>query len=145
MISEKRLEDIIQNKGTLWCVDKFHNPYKLRVIPITLKKEFIKLWGEENLFATEEEAKEFLKYGNITRTEKLELPMWEEFCSDKRIEFTAQNKYSYICEWVTYSDLGKTIIIYRPLIKGEIFKEPLTRENYDKARDLCIKLFRGEE
>lgn len=102
----------------------------------------------ERLFENEDDAKEYLKYGNISREEKLELPTWEEFKNFKKsIIFRVLSK-DIIEEDDTifqcYNN-GNAIIIYNDFNSSRIFNKPLTRENYDKARDVCIKLFKGEK
>ena len=102
----------------------------------------------EDLFETKEDAEEYLKYGNISREEKLELPTWEEFKNFKKsIIFRVLSK-DIIEEDDTifqcYNN-GNAIIIYNDFNSSRIFNKPLTRENYNEARDLCVKLFIGEE
>lgn len=139
MISEERFKQLADKQATVYWV------YKDFIDVVTANLSDVDWFGYERVFETEEEATEYLKYGNVTRTEKFPYVSWEEFCNGKSIKFTTKDNYSFTCEVVIYSDLGKAIIIYRPLIACEIFKEPLTRENYRKALDICVKLFKGEE
>lgn len=94
------------------------------------------------LYESKEDAEEYLKYNYITREEKLEIPTWKEFKNqEKQIKF-----FSYPCNYACYTDLINIgITEYYGMGGKEIFNKPLTRENYDEARDLCIKLFKGEE
>ncbi len=105
-----------------------------------------------NLFATKEDAEWAFEFGNITRTEKLELPTWGEF----KKTHTTINFYKNGCEYglhrVNYSadrnnpDFKiEVYVVYNDLEESsdDLFSEPLTKENYIKACRLCKKLFLG--
>lgn len=98
----------------------------------------------EDLFATKEEAEWQLEFGNITRTEKLELPTWEQFKKNKCFNFVG-------IDWTFYElhnrrrnklqlDYSYDNDYYRPEKEWK-----LTYENYLEACRLCKKLFLGEE
>lgn len=166
MISKKRLEELVKKGATIYAVtldDKvgFINfiDYEGKVLENTLKFR-VKIkpdlsnwygcepnWSEDislkSLFETKEEAEEYLKYGNITRTEKFPYVSWEEFCEGKRVVFDGKNGFSYCCELGYINQIF--VVIYKPLLDGCIFREPLTRENYHKALDICVKLWKGGE
>lgn len=96
----------------------------------------------KDLFETEEEAQWQLEFGNITRTETLSFPTWEEFKKGKcKIEFIA-NSHTFVC----YHDT-QTIYIteWVGLRDKDIFKETLSKENYIYVCRLCKKLFLGEK
>lgn len=107
-------------------------------------------WAFDTLYETKEEAEWALEFGNITRTEKLELPSWEEF----QKTHTTINFYKNGCEYglhrVNYSadrnnpDFKiEVYVFYNDLEESsdDLFSEPLTKENYIKACRLCKKLF----
>lgn len=100
----------------------------------------------DNVFETEEEAEEYLKYGNITRTEKLELPMWKDveraIKEDAYIDFRFEtyNNNLYSLEVLPYDNIVR--ICDESIC---LFFQELTRENYHKALDLAIRLWKGEE
>ena len=98
-----------------------------------------------NLYETQEQAEWHLKY-HATRTEELNLPMWNEF-----ITYNENIGVSFVGEdWVVYELSNDIDIYHKPRIlltaDGEYFKEwKSTEENYEKACDLCLKLFKVEE
>lgn len=154
MISEERLSIIIQEKGEVWCISKYHMPY--RVIPVIFDGKpkiephsFITGWGAKNIYETKEEAEECLTYGNITRTEKFPYVSWEEF--NKVYSFAFESKERIMLEVAIWfnSESGDDIKTIRITNLNDwnicYFEQPLTRENYHKALDLCVKLWKGEK
>lgn len=161
MIKKERLEELIEQGATIYEA-KYND-----VAPVSLTNEInIISWRYgviafkpmkkhkwlnhkyfKNLFETEEEAREHLEFGNITRTERLELPSWEEF--NKVSTFTFKRKDGIDMEIAIWDncpdDNCKTIKITRSYDWSACcFEKPLTRENYNEARRLCVKLFKGE-
>ena len=99
----------------------------------------------EDLFETKEDAEEYIKYGNITREERLNYVSWEKFKKRECHMVFTDKLYDYGC-YIDEEMICIKRIPTRTMDKEKfIFTEPLTRENYDKARDLCIKLFKGEK
>lgn len=158
MISEEKVADIIQNKGSVWCINKWSKPYHIQQVVFDGKREFNPHtftigWGAENIYETEEEASEYLKYGDVTRTEKFPYVSWEEFCKfDKTIKFFnkeikysmyvfVKNKNTNNCRIIIYAD-DYTKFRAQDWI---VFDQPLTQENYHKALDLAVRLWKGEE
>lgn len=135
MISEERFKQLADEKATVYWA------YKDCIDVVTANLSDIALLGEVNVFETEDKAKEFLKYGNITRTEKFPYVGWEEFIDNDRVVFYDKNGIRYVLK--TYFDgiyLEDTFSQ-----KQLIYLSPITRENYHKALDLCVKLFKGED
>lgn len=160
MISEERFKQLADEKATVYWV------YKDCITAVTAYLSDTAWFGYENVFETEEEAKEFL-YGNVTRTEKLELPMWsdvEKFIEQKK-HFNHNHSNRVLLRIITkdsiyYLKLCKDLDVFYFELKqtyiGDNLCEQLsnkfpkclgraTEENYNLARDLCIKLFKGEE
>lgn len=100
----------------------------------------------EQCFETKADAEEYAEFGNITRTERLELPSWEEFNKVSTFAFKRKDGTDMeIAIWNNCPDDTKTIKITRSYDWGACcFEKPLTRENYNEARRLCEKLFKGE-
>ena len=162
MITKKRLKELREQGATIYRikrnsfiigVSEFVNIKEIKSSLVTPHKECISFYDEEQhsnssclyeeLFETEEDAEEYLKYGNITREEKLELPLWSEVKEKEIIVdfYTKPSRYRLCC-------IGKRIGIIKfkdDIGAGTIFNKPLTRENYNEARDLYIKLFKGEK
>lgn len=148
MINEERVTDIIQCKGTVWCINKWQHPYRIQQVVFDGRQKinphtFVNGWGAENIFETEEEAEEFLKYGDVTRTEKFLYVSWEEFCEGKTFSCADYFKRTSYYVWQERNYIY--IKEYWQQNEHIVFKEPLTRENYHKALDLCVKLWKGEE
>lgn len=153
-ITKNRLEELIKQGATVYSLDK-QVKYP---IPIFLKdgenvvvndNELVNsvrvIDKIENLFETRKEAEWHLKY-HATRTEELDLPMWKEF-----ITYNENLGVSFVGEdWVVYELSNDIDIYHKPRIlltaDGEYFEEwKSTEENYEKACDLCLKLFKGEQ
>ena len=141
MISKERLEELIkQGRESVIGISKMGTVY-LNLDP----KKFIGDKHEidrQQLFESLEDAHWYLDFGNITRTETLKLPNWEE--KDMFFEFTD----------IDGNDIDLTICYGNILIQyynkdniltKEYFNKPLTKENYIEACKLCKKLFLGEE
>lgn len=97
-----------------------------------------------DIFKTKAEAEHYLHHANITRTETLPFLTWEEFKNGKELFFTNKSGYP-MCLCVVDTRLSKKIGLggangYFDL--QQIWD--LTEENFYKAYDECVKLFRGE-
>ena len=100
MIEKNRLEELIEQGATVYMANRYTEGIFLdkRNFEVT-DKELIfkyKIYAVllEDLFETKEDAEEYAEFGNITRTERLELPSWEEFANGKIVEFVS-NKLLY--------------------------------------------------
>lgn len=158
MITKERLEELIEQGATIWGVydysysydkpnkkvefidlDGFYNYYKDI-------DEFIRYQGDySELFETEEEAKWFAEFGCIERTERLELPTWEEFKNKKTKHVCFMGKDTF-CFFELYEDKQKNrLILLDHDCDYEYFNEELTKENYTTACGLCKEFFLGEK
>lgn len=160
MITKDRLKELIEQEATVYEV-KYQN---INPVSLTNKVRFISDKNKvivfeprpdekylhhkyfKNLFETKEEAEWHKEFGNITRTESLELPTWKEFSNRVRnITFKA-DPYDYYC----YTN-GRYVEIkeyyYRGYNNGDrvFFSKPLTKENYYEACRKCKELFLGGE
>jgi len=162
MITQERLKELIKQEATIYYLDVEWN-----ISTISLSKnDFIKTErvGDalvintkcgptpfqilKQLFETEEDAEEYLKYGNITKTEELVMADWNDvknttygFCgsfNDGTIFYTLSIKDGYVyVDMLDYYYLEHTV--------NCLFKKEFNRENYNEARDLFVKLFKGEK
>ena len=158
MISKERLEELIEQGATIWGVydysysydkpnkkvefidlDGFYNYYKDI-------DEFIMYQGDySELFETEEEAEWYRDFGCIERTERLELPTWEEFKNKKTKHVCFMSKDTF-CFFELYEDKQKNrLILLDHDCDYEYFNEELTKENYTTACGLCKEFFLGEK
>ena len=162
MISKERLEELIEQGATIWGVYDYTYSYdkpnkKVEYINLDMFyhyykdiEEFIMRQGDYcNLFETKEEAEWYREFGCIERTERLELPTWEEFSKwDKSIKFYnnstkysmyvfVKNKNTKNCRIIIYADNGEQDWL--------VFEQPLTQENYILACRKAKELFLGEK
>lgn len=160
MITKQRLEELIKEKAKVYYTQNhplvsdgmWIDLTRAEIIPsqecIALDYKIYGNYGYVNcfpfkwLYETKEDAEEYLKYGNITREEKLELPLWSEV-KEKEITVDFNAKHAHYRLYRIGGIIG--IIEFKDDTGAGIFNEPFTRENYDKARDLCVKLFMEEE
>ena len=168
MITKERLEELIEKGATIYLLNDFYS-MEIRFDNVDIRKGYkiinndlvfgvnnpTRIQELDNLYETREEAEWNLKFGNITRTESLSLPSWEEFCDCKYSnEFTFfANGFEYnLFATVRNKEFGEpdTLIIGTNDLKmacgyDEIFEKAYTKENYIKACELAKKLFLGEE
>lgn len=154
MIEKSRLEGLIEQGATIYrayadvCVEEFklNKDYKVSTAHLwkKLKHSAFKGCGYplDQLFETKEDAEEYAEFGNITRTEKLPYVSWEKFKNKEGNYSFKVYPYDYYC----YTD-GRYVRIkqYYGSLDRIVFTKPLTRENYNEARRLCVKLFKGED
>ena len=98
------------------------------------------IYETKYLFATREEAEWQLEFGNITRTEKLELPTWEKMQEIERFDFKGKDGHRYTMYFIS----GFRTLAITGIIRNEYYGEA-TYENYLEACRICKKLFLGEE
>lgn len=153
MISKERLEELIENNGTVYCV--LDNVYK-----ITLDKRYFCILGNylqwstvlnklmprrtlhiEDIYETKEDAEFVKEFKNITRTETLNLPTWEELNIIDEIKIYGENGKQYLVQAdeydiSVYASDGYDFILYKRFER--------TKDNYIKACTIARKLFLGE-
>lgn len=151
MIARERLEQLIEKGAEIWhlCGRKDIRKTNARDIPTHYRLNNFKDWElyKEYYFETKEDAEEYAEFGNITRTEKLELPSWEDVKKDS--ETLKYGTYT-IAEYKHLFSLNLKILKYFPtqivlFTDTEKYGWNLSRENYNEARRLCVKLFKGED
>lgn len=164
-ISKQRLEELIEQGATIW-----HDDFgEIKLNKNTCEVCDVKGWstGEhiywalyfeykynnetyhhdiniDDLEEDVENGREQLEFGNITRTERLELPSWEDF--KKTHVFLFESKEKVLMELAVWECKDNRLIKVTTANDWKVcfFNKPLTRENYDDARRLCVKLFKGE-
>lgn len=158
-ISRERLEELIKEGATIYKVYADVCVTEIKLNKVNFKVDNAYLWQKmrgafkgcgyplDKLFETKEDAEWFLEFGNITRTEKLDLPTWEEFNKwDKLVKFynnsTNYSMYVFIknkntnnCRVIIYADDGEQDWI--------VFEQPLIKENYTLACRKAKELFMG--
>lgn len=159
MITKERLEELIEQGADIWKIEDG------KVYP--LRKDHYEYWrikedrlewywkivpsgfnyiSFEHLFETKEDAEEYAEFGNITRTERLELPGWasieKDFDKFTNGSYVLAERDEFSLELKISKPLISQIIIYT---EDDDYNWNLSRENYNEARRLCVKLFKGEK
>lgn len=171
MIDKERLIDLIKQGKTVYYVDSEEYDGCREVIELN-ENENTSIKPSDNAFdiifcsdslittlkdcelakfyETKEDAEFAYKYENISRIDYLNLPLYKDFIKnyqtlgenliedDKCIMFTSKTQtYSLYATddeiWVGQDGTGK-----------RIFNDELNQENYEKACEICRKLFLGE-
>lgn len=167
MITKERLEEIREKDGRVFIlIDSKPMSEKLNNLCLQIgyvdNKEHFVLFDvydrmisitNEDLFETKEDAEEYLKYGNVKKTVELVMADWDDvkntthgYCGS----FWEENiLYELIIEGGEV--YIRTTDYYYPELENQFnredykFKKEFNRENYNEARDLFVKLFKGEE
>ena len=153
MITKERLEELFEKDAPIYRVEnnkvcstkpkKYWSIGEDRIYWTSYKEIYIKF---NELFETKEDAEEYAKFGNITRTERLELPTWasieKDFDKFTNGSYVLAERDEFSLELKISKPLISQIIIYT---EDDYYNWNLSRENYNKARRLCVKLFKGEE
>ena len=97
------------------------------------------------LYKSKGEAEHYLNHQDITRTEQLPFLTWEEFKKEHYFGFNSINN-EWINVYVTNGlEPGKKIITIENATKEEFLANyDLTEENFYKAYDECVRLFKQE-
>lgn len=168
MIQENRLEELIKQNKTIYCVnldDKIgfinfidyegkvlENALKIRV---KIKPDLSNWYGCEpnwsddislnDCYETKEDAEEYLEFANIERMEKFPFIPYKEFIKFTNITFKSKDNVKMeLAVW--YNSKDEKTIKLTELNDWNVcyFEKPLTQENYHKALRVCKKLFLGD-
>lgn len=149
-MTKQELEKAIEKGESVWVVDKDLK----RVIPYNANRIIVNNFNAdalgynfEDLYKTKAEAEHYLHHANITRTETLPFLTWEEFNKNSLgIEFTDTIKNKYRFHIVRdYRDGKDFIVLYDKNGTISIDEEwEATEQNFYKAYDECVRLFKGE-
>lgn len=157
-ISKERLEELIKEGATIYSLDeqvKYPIPIFLKdgenaVVNDNELVNSVRVIDKiENLYETQKQAEWSLNYQHATRTEELNLPMWEEIITDDKYKyhyglsfFDFDNYRLIVC--VPNEDDNTEFIGIDVDGNTELYHwDEATEENYIKACDLCLKLFKG--
>ena len=116
------------------------NGISIKVDDNNFNREYFYDTEINNFYKTQAEAEHYLHHANITRTETLPFLTWEEFKIKKSLRFKRANDFIF-CEMSIFKN---QIYIVGHIEKFECFGEA-TEENFYKAYDECVRLFKGEE
>ena len=153
-MTREDLEKAIKNGKSLWYI------FMKEIFKIEIKKHINQFISRDNeycytdekkvercfpievLFKTRVEAEHYLLHANVERVEKLPFLTWEEFKRKRELKFnSADGNYCelFIVNDFIYLQLGKEISMKQQNV-GEA-----TEENFYRAYDECVRLFRGGE
>ena len=90
-----------------------------------------------DLYKTKAEAEHYLNHANVTRTEQLPFLTWEEFLEKKAIHFIDNKGIDFV---LRITDNKIKLMVFFMVSKTW----DLTEENFYKAYDECVRLFKGE-
>ena len=164
-MTKQEIEQAIENgKSVWWITDEYIlDTTAPKVVELVYKDKYsyikenkVKLfmksgWWREfdisSLFKTKAEAEHYLHHANITRTEQLPFLTWEEFNKDTLgFDFTDNIGNKYRCHIVRdYRGGEDFIVLYDKNGTISVDEEwEATEENFYKAYDECVRLFKGE-
>ena len=157
MISKERLEELIEQGATVCNTYKdWDNVWHCRFGNVVQEENHLLfkengsslsviMYDTNNLYETKEHAEWEWEFGCIERTERLELPIWEEFKNKKTKHVCFMGKDTF-CFFELYEDKQKNrLILLDHDCDYEYFNEELTKENYTTACGLCKEFFLGEK
>ena len=163
-MTREEIEKAIEKGESVWTVFNEYS-YKndsikeidwMKVECVELHDNYLQYFNGKNLrghyyeliFKTKAEAEHYLHHATITRTETLPFLSWEEFNKDTLgFDFTDNIGNKYRCHIVRdYRDGEDFIVLYDKNGTITVDEEwEATEENFYKAYDECVRLFRGGE
>ena len=168
MITKERLQELIEQEAMIYTItinnrlDYFRLKKDWYVMndelrEYKLSKHAFRHWWIGNLYENKEDAEWIIEFGCIERTERLELPTWEEFLElsrhDINFHFITKDRE------INYIVIGNDIYMHNDMLKPKdewtivihneddeyIFEKPATKENYTIACERARELFLGEK
>ena len=154
-MTREEIEQAIENGESVWVANKYCIPYEVNLtnnhyIDIADNKESLMLAHIDDvelidyleyIFETKEKAQHYHYHANISRTEQLPFLTWEEFLEETRLKFIAcdgvSNMILYYCNNTIY-------LVDDEYPEFNTTSWELTEENFYKAYDECVALFRGK-
>ena len=154
MITKERLEELIEQSATIYRTYADVSVQEVKLNKKHMKVDNAFLWQKmtgafkgcgtplDKLFETKEEAEWHKEFGCIERTERLELPTWEEVIKlDTSNGIKTIKIFDDIWFYITWD---KKVVLTNLLTREFYSHDKLTKENYTLACRQCVKLFKGE-
>lgn len=156
-MTKQEIEKAIENGESVWFVD-FDNKVKEVMLEKTayIKEYYVYLTTNGKYQArlkfiinrvckTKAEAEHYLHHANITRTEQLPFYTFSEIAKDEK-NFKMGKTYTLIEDKNFVLDINKSYVSQIVLYTGkEKYSWNFNEENFYKAYDECVRLFRSEE
>ena len=150
-MTREEIEKAINNGESVWVVLEESacniNTNKTLYKIINVSEQYLYLYANvttkyyplKQVYKTKAEAEHYLNHANITRTEELPFLTWEEFLKKK--------KFHFIDKFGNWYDLliSDDMLLLRQEDTFNNFRGDATEENFYKAYDECVRLFKGEE
>lgn len=154
MITKERLKELIQQRATVYAngvgeielipendIEIYENGNDSYILyAFEPNRKYKNEIFAEELFETKEDAEFSEEFQNITRTETLSLPTFEEFKKFERFEFKAKDGHQYTIHYIS----GFKTLAITGIIENKYYGEA-TKENYIEACKIAKKLFLGEK
>ena len=132
----KTIYEVTLNKFSAYVKD--NSFYANTMLPYKLDPHYICSIDEVK---TKAEAEHYLHHGNIARTETLPFVTWEEFLKEYKIYF---NNFKH-SRYILCAKNNKILLFNVDCLSKQDNEWDLTEENFYKAYDECVRLFRGVE
>ena len=152
-MTKQEILKAIDNGESVWTIYKGQsNVYEIKAYKIEKVLNDTFLWGREyycnikDAYKTKAEAEHYLHHANVSRIEHLPFLTWEEFDKGNRlIRFIGKNGERCKLEGYQshYTQGGFIDVVVNGT--GSHIDYDYTEENFYKAYDECVKLFKGEE
>lgn len=149
-MTKQEIEQAIENGKSVWYpknrtikqidLKNTHPIFNGYQIDIMIEDEngwHTEFYGISDLYKTKAEAEHYLHHANITRTEQLPFLTWEEFLEKKAIHFIDNKGIDFV---LCITDNKIKLMVFFMVSKTW----DLTEENFYKAYDECVRLFRSE-
>ena len=154
MITEERLEELIQQRATVYAngcgeielipendIEIYENGNNSYILyAFEPNRKYKNEIFAEDLFETKEDAEFAEEFQNITRTETLSLPTFEELKKIERFAFFGKDGNIYTIHFM--SGFNTLAIVG---ISGNKYYGEATKENYLEACKIARNLFLGEK
>ena len=161
-MTREEIDKAIENGEGVWYVDDFNKKvweidlnkkYKPEIyldqilyVYQNINDRFKQELFIEKIYKTKAEAEHYLHHANITRTEQLPFLTWEEFAKGNRlIRFIGKNGEKCKLEGYTNDEKQSGFIDVVVNGTGSHVDYDYTEENFYKAYDECVRLFKGEK
>lgn len=151
-MTKQELEKAIENGESVWGIYKKTNRIcEIKSSEINKIHSYTITWGKEyycyikDLFKTKAEAEHYLHHANVTRTEQLPFYTFSEIAKDEK-NFKMGKTYTLIEDKNFVLDINKSYVSQIVLYTGkEKYSWNFNEENFYKAYDEAVRLFRGEQ
>ena len=151
-MTKQEIEKAIENGESVWGIYKKTNRIcEIKSSEINKIHSYTITWGKEyycyikDLFKTKAEAEHYLNHANVARTEQLPFYTFSEIAKDEK-SFKMGKTYTLIEDKNFVLDINKSYVSQIVLYTGkEKYSWNFNEENFYKAYDECVRLFKGEE